>query len=259
MLVFSEANSKIQKTAVGLGLRKSRTYAFNILAGHDCPFARECKSKVVETPALRVVDGPDCRFRCYGATMECRLPHVYARHKNNSQEVRHTLKNGGITALVAKLDAALDPKAELVRIHSDAGDFFNRKYFQAWIKLTQLPHRLGCTFYFYTKATPYIEWFAAHNEGVDLERGILTPNVRFTASRGGKRDDLIDTLKMREAEVIFSEEEATREIDTDDTHAARPGGSFNLLIHATQPRGSEAARAWEKIRRAKAEANKQRA
>jgi len=257
---FSPANSKLAKTAKAMGIAKRRAYSFNILAGHDCPYARDCRSQVnVVDGKRKIEDGPDCRFRCYGASMESRLPDVYALHKANSDDVRATIQSGGVEALVAKLDAALDPSAELVRIHADAGDFFHRKYFEAWLKLSQLPHRRGCRFYCYTKATPYLKWYTHHFEGHDLKHGVLTPNFRVTASRGGKRDDLINTLNVREVEVVFSEREATREIDSDDTHAARSGGSFNLLLHAAQPAGTPAAVAWEKLRRAKVEANKQRA
>ena len=258
---FSPANTKLQKTAKVLGVKKSRAWSFNLLAGHDCPYARECKSQVNVTPDGKrtIQDGPDCKFRCYGASMECRLPDVYALHAENSADVRATLKSGGIEALVAKLDAILDPSAEVVRIHADAGDFFNRHYFLAWMGVTQLRHRRGCRFYFYTKALPLIEAWAATQVGVDLSRGILAPNVRITGSRGGTHDHLLGVLNLREAEVVLSEDAATHEIDSDDTHAARSGGSFNLLIHAAQPRGTEAARAWEKIRRARAEANKQKA
>jgi hypothetical protein len=188
--------------------------------------------------------------------MESRLPDVYALHVENSQDVRNTLKTGGVEALVAKLDGALPPKAGLVRIHADAGDFFNRHYFLAWMGVAALTHRRGCRFYFYTKNLPAVEAYAATQRGVDLSRGILTPNVRVTGSRGGTHDHLLEVLNLREAHVVFSEGEATMEIDSDDTHAARSGGSFNLLLHAAQPAGTPAARAWETLRRAKVAANK---
>jgi hypothetical protein len=189
--------------------------------------------------------------------METRLPDVYALHKGNSDSVRETLRVGGVEGLVAAIDAALPANAELVRIHSDGGDFFNRHYFLAWMGVTALAHRRGCRFYFYTKALPYVEAYAATQEGVDLSQGILTPNVRVTGSAGGTHDHLLEVLNLRDANVVFSEGEAVREIDSDDTHAATSGGCFSLLIHAAQPAGSEASQAWEKIRRARAAANKQ--
>lgn len=255
---FSPANTKLQKTAKQL--RVSNAYAFNMLAGWDCPFAHDCLAWVNYDPSKEkprtLVDGSDAKFRCYAASMEVRLTDVYNLHRENSDDVRKALKSGGVNHLVDLLDGVLPGDAELIRIHSDGGDFFNKKYFLAWMAVAALPHRRSCRFYFYTKALPYVVAYASTQKNVDLSRGILTKNVRFTASRGGTHDHLIDEYGMREAVVILREEDATREIDDDDTHAARSGGSFNLLIHAAQPAGSDAAKAWDVLRRAKIEANK---
>jgi hypothetical protein len=88
----------------------------------------------------------------------------------------------------------------------------------------------------------------------DPQNGVVFNNFILTASVGGKHDHLIENLGLRTAEVVFSEEEAKQkglEIDHTDEHAAQPGGSFALLIHGTQPAGSEAGKAWYKIRKAK--------
>ena len=78
---------------------------------------------------------------------------------------------------------------------------------------------------------------------LDPSNGVLLPNFMITASRGGKYDHLIEPLNMREAVVVNYDSEATMDIDHDDSHAATMGGSFNLLIHNTQPAGSIAAAA----------------
>jgi hypothetical protein len=60
---------------------------------------------------------------------------------------------------------------------------------------------------------------------------------------------MIDEFNLRSAKVVFSEAEAEElglEIDHDDSHAAKPSlrnQSFGLLIHGTQPKGSEAGEA----------------
>ena len=75
----------------------------------------------------------------------------------------------------------------------------------------------------------------------------------LTASRGGHHDELIDAEDLKCAEVVFSEEEAAEkelEIDHDDSHAAYGDESFALLIHGTQPKGSEASQALQKLRKA---------
>ena len=77
----------------------------------------------------------------------------------------------------------------------------------------------------------------------------------FTASRGGREDYLIEKHNLREAVVVFSEREAYDkglEIDHDDSHAARPSlrnQSFALLIHGTQPKNTDAAKALQVLRK----------
>ena len=74
-------------------------------------------------------------------------------------------------------------------------------------------------------------------------------NLVLTASYGGSDDELIQEYGLRSAKVVFSESEANisgLEIDGDDSHAARPdlrNQDFALLIHGTQPKGSEAGKA----------------
>ena len=75
--------------------------------------------------------------------------------------------------------------------------------------------------------------------------------------RGGRDDSLIDSEGLRETVVVFSEAEAEEkglEIDHDDSHAAVPDWEFEnfaLLIHGTQPKGSEASKALQLLRKNK--------
>ena len=85
-------------------------------------------------------------------------------------------------------------------------------------------------------------------------------NLRLTASRGGRHDAWIDEYDLPEARVVYSEAEAEAkglEIDSDDSHAMLQDGetSFALLIHGTQPKGSEAGKAVYAIRREAKNAN----
>ena len=65
---------------------------------------------------------------------------------------------------------------------------------------------------------------------------------------------MIDEFNLRSAKVVFSEAEAAElelEIDHDDSHAAKPSlrdQDFALLIHGTQPAGSEASTALKKLK-----------
>ena len=60
---------------------------------------------------------------------------------------------------------------------------------------------------------------------------------------------------MRFAKVVYSEQEAQDlglAIDHDDTHAAKPSlrnQSFALMLHGTQPKGSEAADALKLLKK----------
>jgi hypothetical protein len=58
---------------------------------------------------------------------------------------------------------------------------------------------------------------------------------------------------LRSARVVFSEDAAKKwelEIDHDDSHAMKHGNDFALLIHGTQPAGTEASKAWTRIKAA---------
>ena len=76
----------------------------------------------------------------------------------------------------------------------------------------------------------------------------------LTASRGGRLDNLIDKHSLREAVVVFNEQQAKEkglEIDHDDSHAADPSKanqSFALLIHGVQPKDSEASKAVRQLK-----------
>jgi hypothetical protein len=146
--------------------------------------------------------------------------------------------------MVQLLDNSLPKNAGIVRIHV-AGDFFNAEYMHAWYTMAMLNPTV--LFYAYTKSLRY--WLTVN------EFPILN-NFVLTASYGGRDDHLIDdpTFNLRYAKVVFSEKEAEElglEIDHDDSHAARPSKrneSFALLIHGTQPAGSDAATALKKLK-----------
>ncbi len=85
---------------------------------------------------------------------------------------------------------------------------------------------------------------------VNPARGVVTPNFFLVASLGGKYDNIAKEIGLRTCEVVFSEEEARAKgltIDKTDELAATPGGSFAVLLHGTQPKGSEAAIVWRSM------------
>lgn len=241
MLKFSKANAKIHalsqvETLKPFLANKRKVYSLDILSGWSCPFAQDCLSKVVVTDGKRkVVDGPQTQFRCFSASQEGLFTNVYNSRKANFEKLRDCKGNVGDMAWL--IHSSLPKDTGIVRIHV-AGDFFSPAYFEAWaIVASQNPSIL---FYAYTKSIPY--WVR-----LQAEWGGLPSNFVLTASRGGRCDNLIDEHGLRCVEVVLSEAAAgSLPIDHDDSHAARPDmrdENFALLIHGTQPAGSEAAKA----------------
>jgi len=236
---FSPANVKIQALSKVPAIKpylagKRKVYSFDLLSGYSCPHASECFSKAVVTNGKKSIkDGPNTKFRCFSASQEVVFGGVYNLRKANFDAMR-AFDNP--VDMFHALEAALPKNAGVVRIHV-AGDFFNQNYFDAWLALAAT--RQDVLFYAYTKSIPF--WLA--------RVGRLPNNFVLTASRGGRKDELIDKHGLRSVKVVFSEDEAKSaglEIDHTDEHAANPAtrsNDFALLIHGTQPKGSAASEA----------------
>lgn len=243
--MFSPANTKLKKLYDFKPLKpwlsdRRKVYSFDTLAGHACPGALKCKAKVIETETSRkLVDGSEQEFRCYAASQEVRLKNVYEKHKRNFEAIRRL----STTQVRTWLDTIIPANAGVIRMHS-SGDFLNKRYFAGWMQFAEL--HPDTIFYAYTKSLPY--W---------VDYGELPPNVILTASYGGKWDHMIPEYNLRSAIVVHDEDEADAmglEIDRDDSHASDPNkrdSDFALEIHGSQRAGTEAAVAWEKIRRRK--------
>jgi hypothetical protein len=156
----------------------------------------------------------------------------------------------------------------VLRVHV-SGDFFSQAYFNAWMGAAKLFPDI--TFYAYTKSIPY--WVKAKTDG------IIPKNFKLNGSYGGSKDDLIRKNEFKFARVCFTKEEAENypyvdadkteliidsdgkeaqqywidengirtEIvglyvcEEDDIPAFRDNEPpFALLLHGTQPKGSEA-------------------
>jgi hypothetical protein len=244
MLKFSKANAKIEALMKVPALQKflrdkRKVYSLDLLSGWSCPFAKECLSKVhVRDDGSRFIkDGPHTKFRCFSASQEALYPAVYDSRKHNFDLLKAA---DGMQGKYNLLCDSLPYNLGILRWHVGGG-FFNQDYFDAAVAVAETySDRL---FYAYMKSLPY--W---------MEWATLPDNLVLTASRGGRRDDLIDTHSLREAIVILEEQTAFDrglEIDHDDSHAANPEQSqqsFALLIHGTQPKGSDAGAAVKKLK-----------
>ena len=239
MIKFSKENAKTKKlrkvTRLSQYLAKGRKiYSLDLISGHSCPGAKKCLSKVVIIgDKRRIQDGRHCEFRCFAASQEVLYPALYDLRMHNFNVLR---KLKSVKQCVKMIESCMPRNLGIMRYHSGGG-FFNRYYFGAAVEVAKNhPDKL---FYAYMKNLPVLERYKME----DPSNGVFSHNFMLTASRGGKYDHLIEPLNMREAAVVNYEHEATMEIDQDDSHAATMGGSFNLLIHGTQPKGSKGSAA----------------
>tara|TARA_R110000744_G_scaffold134893_1_gene244164 strand:+ start:689 stop:1357 length:669 start_codon:yes stop_codon:yes gene_type:complete len=206
-------------------------YTFSIPAGTSCPFAVECKTTADKAWGT-ITDGANQKYRCYAASDEARSPQVRAARHWNFELLRRETEE----EMFHRIQASIPKKAKIVRIHV-SGDFFNQRYFNAWARVAR--SNPSILFYAYTKSLKY--W-------ID---GDETPsNLKLTASWDNSNSFVIEMKNLKYARVVFSEEEAAKlglEIDHDDSHAYGGDESFALLIHGTQPSGSMAAKAKNKL------------
>lgn len=244
MLKFSIANTKIKNLEKVQSLSKflrnrKKVYSFDLLSGWSCPFAHNCLSKVVIVNNKRKIkDGKATKYRCFSASQEALYPAVYNLRSNNFVHLRSFNNSSSIRNMIL---SALPKNAGIIRIHV-GGDFFNRDYFVAWMQVAQ--SRPDVLFYAYTKSLKY--WIDNKVQCDKLKNFVLTASV------GGRLDYLIDPNGLRSSKVIYAVDEANGlEIDHDDSHAADPSKrheDFALLIHGSQPVGSDAGKAVRKLK-----------
>jgi hypothetical protein len=231
-LKFGDPNAKLKKMLKKLSIKLK---TFTLPAGWTCPGANDCLSRA-DRQTGKVKDGDETIFRCFMASAEARSPSLRKLVWHNLELLKVALKDG-VDACADLICASLPAKFDIMRVHV-GGDYFSKKYLQAWIEVAKRnPEKI---FYSYSKSLHFFKEFA------------LPENLVLTASRGGKYDDLIDLHAWKEAVVVYGEEEARQrglEIDHDDTHAAFGKENFALLIHGTQPAGSIASKALQLIKR----------
>ena len=189
-------------------------YEFNLPAGHSCPCACKCLTKA-DKETGRQTAGEQRVFRCYASSAE-RFPSARKSRWTNFDTLRQMKTK---EKMVESLLAMFTGKEKAVRIHG-SGDFFNQKYFDAWLEVCKaLP---SVEFWAFTKSVPY--WVARIDE--------IPSNLVLTASIGGTHDRLATDSKLKTATVFMSTVEATASglpIDNDDTQARIPDTNFALV------------------------------
>lgn len=225
-LTFGKSNAKI-----------NHPY-FSLPAGYTCKFAKFCKS-FADVNTGKITDTKNIKYRCYSASDESRYKNVRNSRHNNYNLLREAgTKDNMAELIVSSIYYNLLGNAPLIRIH-ESGDFFSQNYFDAWIEVAKkFPNTI---FYAYTKSLTY--WVARLNE--------IPSNFKLTASTGGSTDFLIKKYNLKYADVVFSVEEAKAKklyIDKDDRLAWSQDKPFAILLHGTQPKGSEASKALQSLK-----------
>lgn len=225
LLSFGLGNAKVSKD----------TATFSLPAGHTCPGARDCLSKA-DREAGKVTDGPHAKFRCFSTSQESAFKSVRNSRWRNLDLLRAARTRKNIRELIFD---SLPRRGSWTkcRIHV-SGDFFNAAYFQAWADVARsMPDKL---FYAYTKSAAIVGKFLG-------EGNSIPENFVLTGSVGGKQDGVWDAHGFQKAHVVLHPDDTDLPIDHDDTHAQSSGGDFALLLHGTQPKGSEAQKALRRM------------
>ena len=213
---------------------------FSLPSGWTCPGAESCKTFADKTTgkitdAQKAVDG--IIFRCYAAMDEARRPNVRATRWHNFDLLKVCKTTKEMAALIIRsIKSSGLRRGGTLRVHI-GGDYFSQAYFNAWMVAAAFFPQI--TFYSYTKSIKFLVEYASALDG-------LPDNFVFTCSRGGKYDNLIPQSKTKSAKVFFSTEEAEAlglDIDHTDDLAISGSDDFALVLHGSQPAGSDASKA----------------
>jgi len=203
---------------------EDRVFEFNIPAGHSCPNAVKCLVKA-DRDTGKMTNGPEQEFRCYAAQSE-RFPSARAARWHNFELIKEHKTVNGIAWLIQH---SLPEGASRIRIHG-SGDFFNQKYFDAWLAVCQ--HNQDILFWAFTKSVQF--WV----NRLDL----IPDNLLMQASRGGRQDHLIEEYGLKSATVFRTIEEAKQSglpIDVNDEYACTNRGSFALVDNFGPDKGGK--------------------
>jgi len=214
-----------------MGVKRSEIFGFSLPAGHTCPAARECLSRA-DRATGKLTDGPECRFRCFAASLEAMYPSVRDMVWRNLAALQDAGTNDAY-AMASLIARSMPKNAKIVRVHV-SGDFFNAAYLRAWLLVADLFP--GVIFYAYTKNFQALHPF--------VTSGQVPPNMRIMYSHGGRDDAMAAMFGYPTAYVVYTPAEAAARdlpIDHKDSLAILAKHDFALLIHGPQPKGSDAA------------------
>jgi hypothetical protein len=234
---FSSGNAKLPDT----------TLTFALPSGFTCPGALLCLAQADQLTG-RITDGPKQLFRCHEASIEARRTSARKSRWRNYELIRHLDAGPMAELLMAGISAARMYKTTHLRWFT-GGDCFSPALRDAIIQCSTATPEL--IHYLYTKNL-WIWVESAENPSRPMP---LPPNLRLTASWGGKFDHLLEAgIFPRTAKVLNTPEEAATaglEIDYTDQLAWQDEPThFCHLAHGGQPPGSAAGNAIRARRKA---------
>lgn len=223
-LVISTRNRKIKALARklksrGIISKMTQCAAFNLPAGHTCPFADVCK--VLTDRYTGRQNNLSSIYKCYAANLESAFS-AYRKAVWNNYDIARNNPD----FIDMAINQLLDRDIRILRIHS-GGDFYNMRYIQAWKTIAQaLPHMV---IFGYTK-NPY-----AIQELNPLD------NFSLVYSHGGKWDKKavesnypMCRVATTPDEIQYAEDNGILACHTneyDDYFLIREQKSFYLAVH----------------------------
>lgn len=205
LVKFSSGNQKLHELAEYLGIPKTHVQAFDLPAGHSCPFANICLSKV-DRATGHITDGKDTQFRCYAVKAESAYPACRRMRWHNFDTIKSCKSAVEMADII---EQSLYKHVEIVRIHS-SGDFFSKIYFDAWVLVAERNPEI--TFFGYTKGIQYVT-------------ADKPDNFKLVYSYGGKLDKKV-TDEIPVSYVVPVEYEGDLPTPCDKTGA---GDYFEIL------------------------------
>lgn len=213
--MLSFYNHKMIETGKRYGYKCA---SFDLQAGHTCPMANLCNSRVIEVNGRRKVEKRG-EFMCYAVKAEVQYPNVHNLRVNNKVE---TLQPSFVDKIIDEIQRN---KVTLLRIHS-AGDFYDYSYFRKWLDvIVSLPDVL---FFAYTKRATFMKKY--------LDNPL--DNFRMTYSLGGLEDAYAMKYNLPFCQVIVNGHNpyglpisCTPDNPADDFEYIMRGESFGINFH----------------------------
>lgn len=223
------------------GIENPVGLTFSLPSGHTCGNLAKICLTYANRDTGKLTRGKDAEFYCFSALNETR-PIVRAARWWNYELLLKLWSYAGTDYIdIANFIIESLPKKypDLIRVHVGGeypGTAMGREYMRAWFLVAKAT---GIHVYSYTKN---VETYLAVRDEQPV-------NFNMTMSVGGLRDDLIAKHNLKHARVIYHPDNANgMPIDHNDINAVFGDHSFNLLLHGTQPAGSDAGKAIKRMK-----------